>query len=71
MTITGALTGTHTHAATGVPRLSVLVVSSIVILTLVFVPDVATAGAAASLIFLIYFRVLPHQQKFVVVEIGV
>ncbi len=42
-------------AATGRPRRSVLVVAGIVIVTLVLVPDVATAGAAASLVFLITF----------------
>ncbi len=39
----------------GVPRLAVLVVTGLVLLILAVVPDVATAGAAASLIFLVTF----------------
>lgn len=37
------------------PRVAVLVVAAIVILILILVPDVATAGAASSLIFLVTF----------------
>jgi len=39
----------------GIPRLAVAVVTGIVLLILLLVPDVATAGAASSLIFLITF----------------
>ncbi len=41
----------------GIPRLAVLAVTGLVIAILVVVPDVATAGAAASLIFLVTFFV--------------
>jgi basic amino acid/polyamine antiporter, APA family len=43
------------HATRGVPRLAVAAVTVIVILILVLVPDVATAGAVSSLIFLVTF----------------
>ncbi len=43
------------HPQRGIPRLAVITVSSVVLLVLLFVPDVATAGAASSLIFLITF----------------
>ena len=42
-------------AETGIPRRSVFMVSGIVVVILVLVPDVATAGAASSLIFLVTF----------------
>ena len=41
----------------GIPRLAVLAVTGLVVGILVLVPDVATAGAAASLIFLVTFFV--------------
>jgi len=41
----------------GIPRLAVGTVTGLVVLVLVVVPDVATAGAASSLIFLITFFV--------------
>ena len=47
----------HLDAQHGIPRLAVLAVTGLVVGILVLVPDVATAGAAASLIFLVTFFV--------------
>ncbi len=44
-------------ATKGIPRLAVVTVTALVLVILVLVPDVATAGAAASLIFLVTFFV--------------
>jgi len=45
----------HVDPLTGTPRRAVWAVSGIVVLIVVVLPDVATAGAAASLIFLLTF----------------
>lgn len=58
----------HSDPKTGIPSYSVGVTGAIVVAILVFVPDVATAGAASSLIFLVtfalahYINILMHQR---------